>query len=313
MKKYNVATIFLGVLFLAIVGTVKMYGQFNTFNYFVKVQGTYAIPSHIDPNMLTDADKAEMEEEGEYEFEYCEENNDNLWLWDLGSIFDMDKATRLIIIEDFLGYQVISDQDSIVEAVIEIEEYNEKRELTIKLNELIIEMRYIIEDDDNLFFDTTGNYLWGVYRINFKRTKEGYVIPEKETDIGYDETSPGEIPYETTDIRLYLYYEIIDDEGNTLSKTGNKTLFDDCMGYTSVKEIQQNTNITVFPNPTTGKIVVSGQLSDVSVEIYDIVGRNVGAYCIRPESNETTIDISHLSNGMYFLKVDNKTVKIVKE
>ncbi|MCL2132593.1 MAG: T9SS type A sorting domain-containing protein, partial [Lentimicrobiaceae bacterium] len=72
----------------------------------------------------------------------------------------------------------------------------------------------------------------------------------------------------------------------------------------------------LYPNPTTGKLsVFSYQLSEMGgeVEIYDVVGQVVGAYRIRPENTEITIDISHLSAGMYFLKIDGKTYKVVKQ
>ncbi|MCL2131440.1 MAG: C25 family cysteine peptidase [Lentimicrobiaceae bacterium] len=73
----------------------------------------------------------------------------------------------------------------------------------------------------------------------------------------------------------------------------------------------------LYPNPTTGKFsVFSFQFSEMSgeVEIYDVVGRkyNVGAKHILP-NEEIEIDISHLANGLYFLKIDGKTVKVVKQ
>jgi photosystem II stability/assembly factor-like uncharacterized protein len=72
--------------------------------------------------------------------------------------------------------------------------------------------------------------------------------------------------------------------------------------------------IRVYPNPTAGELrVTSYKLQVENIEIYDVVGRNVGTYGIRPENNEIVIDISNLQAGLYFLKVANKVVKIVKE
>jgi hypothetical protein len=51
------------------------------------------------------------------------------------------------------------------------------------------------------------------------------------------------------------------------------------------------------------------------VEIYDMMGHVVGVYS-KPTittANEITIDISHLTNGVYFLRVGTKTVKVVKQ
>jgi len=85
--------------------------------------------------------------------------------------------------------------------------------------------------------------------------------------------------------------------------------------------ITEKINLKVFPNPTNGKIVVSsssagslpgdGTLS--VVEVYDVVGQVVFTSAMSNLSPETTIDISHLTNGMYFLKVDGKTFKVIKQ
>jgi len=77
--------------------------------------------------------------------------------------------------------------------------------------------------------------------------------------------------------------------------------------------------LRVFPNPTNGKLYVStkGRIqyapTTTTIELFDVVGMNVGAYRIRPTEEETVIDISHLAAGLYFLKIDGKTVKIVKQ
>ncbi|MCL2132111.1 MAG: T9SS type A sorting domain-containing protein, partial [Lentimicrobiaceae bacterium] len=50
-----------------------------------------------------------------------------------------------------------------------------------------------------------------------------------------------------------------------------------------------------------------------NIELFDVVGQVVGTYRIRPENTETVIDISHLANGLYFLKIDGKMFKVVKQ
>ena len=75
-------------------------------------------------------------------------------------------------------------------------------------------------------------------------------------------------------------------------------------------------SLQIYPNPTSGKLsVFSCQFSEMggAVEIYDVVGQCVGAYRIRPTEDEIVIDISHLAAGLYFLKIDNKIIKIVKQ
>jgi len=85
-------------------------------------------------------------------------------------------------------------------------------------------------------------------------------------------------------------------------------------------EKQENT-VSIYPNPTTGKFsVFSYQLSEMggAVEIFDMMGRKLLSHS--PLTSHSSplieIDISHLSAGMYFLKIQTSegiiTKKIIK-
>ena len=66
----------------------------------------------------------------------------------------------------------------------------------------------------------------------------------------------------------------------------------------------------IYPNPTSSQLRIENyELSMGNIEIYDIYGRKI-VNC--PLSTVNSIDVSHLANGLYFLKIGNKTVKIVK-
>ena len=75
----------------------------------------------------------------------------------------------------------------------------------------------------------------------------------------------------------------------------------------------------IYPNPTTGQLTIEAKGehigSPLQIEIYNVLGQNVGAnLCVRPIDSETaTIDISHLANGIYYLEINNQIVKFVKE
>jgi len=74
--------------------------------------------------------------------------------------------------------------------------------------------------------------------------------------------------------------------------------------------------MTIYPNPTTGQLRVSGDIldgKDREIIIFDVIGQVVFMSQLSKLSPETTIDISCLANGLYFLKVGGKVVKIVKE
>ena len=88
-----------------------------------------------------------------------------------------------------------------------------------------------------------------------------------------------------------------------------------------------NNQIRVYPNPTTGKLTINNeQLTIENIEIYDVVGRlytpltplkggtkspfeggrgmsEKAPSLSERAGGEVTIDISHLANGMYFLKI----------
>jgi len=72
----------------------------------------------------------------------------------------------------------------------------------------------------------------------------------------------------------------------------------------------------VYPNPTTNQLRIKNyELRNRAlsvVEVYNVAGQVVFTSAVSALSPETTIDISHLANGMYFLKIDNKVVKIIK-
>jgi hypothetical protein len=86
----------------------------------------------------------------------------------------------------------------------------------------------------------------------------------------------------------------------------------------------QSYKLQVYPNPTTGQLqVTSYELQENTViEIYDVVGQLLytspnpsqrGEYSSPSERlGEVIIDISHLAQGLYFLKVDGKIFKVVK-
>jgi hypothetical protein len=84
------------------------------------------------------------------------------------------------------------------------------------------------------------------------------------------------------------------------------------LSESSITDNAQNTDITIYPNPTTGKLTIeNGQSTIEKVEIFDIYGRIVGADLrVYPEK---TIDISNLANGIYLIKINRKTIKIIKQ
>ena len=117
--------------------------------------------------------------------------------------------------------------------------------------------------------------------------------------------------------------------------------------YKIAVETLHATSLHIFPNPTTGELTISINNEQLTmnnvVEIYDNVGRLVGVEYFRPSQsthdtwvenvrpsqsthdtwvenvrplqhgNGTTINISHLPNGIYFIQINGERVKVVKQ
>jgi len=64
--------------------------------------------------------------------------------------------------------------------------------------------------------------------------------------------------------------------------------------------------LKVYPNPTIDYWKISSSIIIESIELYDIVGRKV--FSTNPKSQEYEINSSCLSNGVYFLILNNKKV-----
>jgi hypothetical protein len=93
----------------------------------------------------------------------------------------------------------------------------------------------------------------------------------------------------------------------------------------NVNLIDYNTNkllVSVYPNPTNGIInlkINDPNLNDVSIEITDIMGRTINKFTKDCHNAlcEETIDLSNLTNGIYFVKISNNTkysiIKLLKQ
>lgn len=78
-----------------------------------------------------------------------------------------------------------------------------------------------------------------------------------------------------------------------------------------IKKITMSDSITVFPNPTDGKVEIAATSPIRDVKVYNLLGEIV-AY-----KNETdrdlTIDLTGFTNGIYFVKVESGSYKKVQK
>ncbi len=81
----------------------------------------------------------------------------------------------------------------------------------------------------------------------------------------------------------------------------------------SVPSINIQSKIILYPNPTTGVLTIQSNTILVQIEIYNLLGQ-----LVESNTNQNTIDISSVSQGIYFIKImdENGNIgsqKVVKE
>ncbi len=192
------------------------------------------------------------------------------------------------------------------------------------INSLIIEYKY---DENNLYiewslkkWDITSE-TWIKYLLRTKTNGANGLIEEQLNQMW----SVSENAYSSTQHNLYEY----DDFGNLIEyiyqkwDNTNSVWKDDSKVYTFFSQhnktdaeiLEMESQIKVFPNPAQNELSVSGIEEPSTISVHDINGklffqRNVN-------SEITTIDVSNIPVGLYFLEIDNKLqkqiVKFVKQ
>ena len=80
--------------------------------------------------------------------------------------------------------------------------------------------------------------------------------------------------------------------------------------YNGINEIRNNYYISLYPNPTSGTITLSYNsqtpILNSQLKIYDVLGQEVYTQAIT-NPNQTTINVTQLSNGVYFYQLTNNT------
>jgi hypothetical protein len=65
------------------------------------------------------------------------------------------------------------------------------------------------------------------------------------------------------------------------------------------------TNVYVYPNPTTGVVKIDFNIfEETKLTVYNITGQKLFTKTVNDKT--TTIDLSNLSNGVYYLQVKNE-------
>ena len=70
-------------------------------------------------------------------------------------------------------------------------------------------------------------------------------------------------------------------------------------------------SFSAYPNPASDIITVTGVKQGGIIRLYNMTGTRIGSYIATSE--KTTLDLSALTPGMYFLSVDGQTMKVIRK
>lgn len=80
--------------------------------------------------------------------------------------------------------------------------------------------------------------------------------------------------------------------------------------YTLNNENYESTSVLVYPNPASEYIVIKGLDSEAKAEIYSITGQLIKEVTF---TNEITLSLSDVTNGVYLVKISNENSSITRK
>lgn len=148
-----------------------------------------------------------------------------------------------------------------------------------------------IGESNQYFYSGTGNpvqYNWTFYGGNpITSTEENPIVEYPNSGLFTVKLKVTDADgNESTEIKTQ--YILVDENGGSISIEENK-----------------NIDFEIFPNPSMGIFYISQEAgTDSQVTVYDIFGKKIIDLDFNTETEK--FDLSHLSNGVYFLTIENK-------
>lgn len=153
------------------------------------------------------------------------------------------------------------------------------------------------------------------YLINIDAIDLNNVMLVSYTGSGYEvfETNNGGVLWSATNLGTITGYvnDISFPDFNNAWVVGNNGNIYKYGSATNIKTEKNETNFSIYPNPSKDMITINSNIQIGEIIISDILGNTV--YTENVKNNEQTIDLSLLYSGIYFITVGNTTKKIIKE
>jgi hypothetical protein len=102
---------------------------------------------------------------------------------------------------------------------------------------------------------------------------------------------------------------VIDGKNAVYTNTDIQKLYFE--NSTEVPSVNNNRNMYIYPNPTTGLIFFKGLTDElVIVQLFDLTG--VQVFSGKVNSSVQSLDISFLTKGIYLITMNNQLEKLIK-
>ena len=164
----------------------------------------------------------------------------------------------------------------------------------------ILEVDFDIVENDSLVYTFPNNSLYATYY---------------EWDFGDGNTSTEESPTHTYSQSGSYTVKLIgyDTDCNTSMEVTKQI----DMTTSNIELVKNNTSVEIFPNPSQGDFflkIKNSKVEDFQVELFDLNGKVVNSFLLKDKVGETIepIKLSHLSKGIYFLKLTSETSVLVE-
>lgn len=180
-------------------------------------------------------------------------------------------------------------------------QYNELEELNSGAITLLEDGRLLVAGNSfednclNIFIGSDGDL--DLIHSLCHEDEQWSVVPRQLLRYGDDVILKGQFYYDTTYMDMG---QVIQEKVSTFETTLSLSLSQ--IGITvSTNDIpSQKGSFTLFPNPSSDKITISGDEVIAKVEIYDLTGQKLLS---RKTTNNEDINIQHLVPGSYFVKI----------
>jgi hypothetical protein len=80
-----------------------------------------------------------------------------------------------------------------------------------------------------------------------------------------------------------------------------------------LEEENTNNEITIFPNPTNSNLNILNPDNFEEFKIINSIGQLIKSDYVKSDNNLISIDVSNLSNGVYFISFEKDSKTVVKK